>query len=342
MATNSVPLMVAGSYICVPGQAPRVVLQSEIGQPWAQYYTPSAAEWSASFALKQDYNPNAPTIGPTGATGPSGLVGATGPTGAVSTVLGPTGAIGLTGATGLSGATGPTGPISSVQGPTGATGLNGSTGATGPTGLAGTAGATGPTGYTGPTGAMGPTGFGSGTPGATGATGPAGPTGATGPAGSSSGTPGATGPTGATGLAGATGPTGANGAASASSTATATLLLGGSAPSAVTYTKQASRFLAIGPLVTWQVDLEWSSLTTNSSAVSIAAGLPTGAIASPEVVVNGFGVTATSTPYATVTNTGAIAIHLSSNGPPTADTTMPGTALASAGGLILSGYYFAN
>lgn len=65
-------------------------------------------------------------LGPSGATGPTGIQGSTGPTG-----------VGITGATGLTGSTGPTG-----IGITGATGI-GITGATG-------VGITGPTGATGP------------------------------------------------------------------------------------------------------------------------------------------------------------------------------------------------
>ncbi|MDV9159881.1 collagen-like protein, partial [Clostridioides difficile] len=101
-------------------------------------------------------------IGPTGATGPTGVTGEIGPTGA-------------TGPTGVTGEIGPTG----ATGPTGVTGEIGPTGATGPTGNTGATGSIGPTGVTGPTGATGSIGP-TGATGATGVTGPTGPTGATG------------------------------------------------------------------------------------------------------------------------------------------------------------------
>ncbi|MED1287753.1 collagen-like protein [Bacillus mycoides] len=92
-------------------------------------------------------------MGPTGATGATGLQGPTGSTG----VTGPSGDIGPTGATGL-------------QGLTGATGSQGPTGATGSTGVTGSSGDIGPTGATGATGLQGPTGA-TGSQGSTGATG---------------------------------------------------------------------------------------------------------------------------------------------------------------------------
>lgn len=93
-------------------------------------------------------------LGPSGATGPTGIQGVTGPTGPQGTT-GPTGLTGVTGATGTVGVTGATG-----IGITGATGLTGVTGATGVgiTGATGLTGATGPTGVTGSTGVTGPTG----------------------------------------------------------------------------------------------------------------------------------------------------------------------------------------
>ena len=93
--------------------------------------------------------------------------------------------------------TGPTGPT----GPHGPTGPAGHTGPQGPAGSTGHTGPQGPAGSTGHTGPMGPTGL----PGGTGAQGSQGPAGATGP----QGLQGIAGATGATGLQGPTGPTGA-------------------------------------------------------------------------------------------------------------------------------------
>ena len=93
-------------------------------------------------------------VGPTGATGATGIQGITGATGATG-IQGITGATGATGIQGIIGATGATGLI----GPTGYTGMNGLTGATG---IQGNVGATGATGIQGATGPVGPTGtFGS-------------------------------------------------------------------------------------------------------------------------------------------------------------------------------------
>lgn len=93
------------------------------------------------------------TIGPSGATGPTGAQGATGATGiqgstGAAGVQGATGVRGATGATGITGATGPTG----IQGATGAAGAQGATGATGAQGATGAVGATGAAGTTGATG----------------------------------------------------------------------------------------------------------------------------------------------------------------------------------------------
>jgi hypothetical protein len=93
-------------------------------------------------------------IGPTGATGPTGVAGPTGPQGIQ-------GATGPTGPTGNQGDLGPTGPTGTqgIAGPTGPTGSQGDLGPTGPTGAASTvAGPTGPTGTAGTTGPTGPTG----------------------------------------------------------------------------------------------------------------------------------------------------------------------------------------
>lgn len=70
--------------------------------------------------------------------------------------IGPTGA---TGATGLQGSTGATGPHGSTgqTGPTGPMGASGTTGSTGATGNMGPTGTTGPVGSTGATGPQGPT-----------------------------------------------------------------------------------------------------------------------------------------------------------------------------------------
>jgi hypothetical protein len=97
----------------------------------------------------------APTVGPSGNTGPVYFIGGqTGPTGNT----GPAGIASNTGATGPTGITGPFGSATNTgaTGPTGYTGAAGTstnTGATGPAGNAGTAGPTGPTGpaqtYTG-------------------------------------------------------------------------------------------------------------------------------------------------------------------------------------------------
>jgi hypothetical protein len=77
-------------------------------------------------------------LGPTGATGNTGLVGPTGSQGPIG-LTGPTGSQGIQGPTGSTGATGSQGPIG-LTGPTGSQGIQGptgSTGATGPQGLQG-------------------------------------------------------------------------------------------------------------------------------------------------------------------------------------------------------------
>jgi hypothetical protein len=112
-----------------------------------QIFGPKAAGvWPAGVNL----------VGPTGATGPTGVgtTGATGPAGVTGNV-GPTGPTGVTGA-GVTGATGPQGVTGDV-GPTGVTGA-GVTGATGPVGATGPLGVTGATGPAGVTGVTGPTG----------------------------------------------------------------------------------------------------------------------------------------------------------------------------------------
>ncbi|HBH3633084.1 TPA: collagen-like protein, partial [Clostridioides difficile] len=126
------------------------------------------------------------SIGPMGATGPTGNTGATGSIGPTG-VTGPTGNTGVTGEIGPTGNTGATGSIGPMgaTGPTGNTGATGEIGPTGPTGntgVTGEIGPTGPTGNTGVTGEIGPTG----PTGNTGVTGSIGPTGATGPTGNSS------------------------------------------------------------------------------------------------------------------------------------------------------------
>ncbi len=128
---------------------------------------------------------------------------------------------------------------------------------------------------------------------------------------------------------------------SASTAGTPTLLCGGAAPTAVTYTKQTLSYVPIGPIVEFAVDLEWSALTC-TGAVTIA-GLPSGATLSPEMAVFGNGVTVASSPYATVTSAGPLAFMLaSSTTAPGSDSALAGTALGASGALLVSSRYFTN
>ncbi len=173
-----------------------------------------------------------------GPAGPIGPAGPTGPTGAASTVPGPVGPIGPAGSTGSAGAAstvpGPAGPIGPA-GPTGPTGAASTV--PGPAGPIGPAGPTGPTGAAstvpgpiGPAGPTGPAGAASTMPGPAGPTGPTGATGLTGATGAASTVPG---PAGATGPTGAAGPAGATGAAGPKGTAPFTVVINGTASTAL-------------------------------------------------------------------------------------------------------------
>ncbi len=128
----------------------------------------------------------------------------------------------------------------------------------------------------------------------------------------------------------------------ASTAGTAALLIGGAAPTSVTYTKQVAQYVQIGPVIEFVIDVEWSALTAQAGAVTIS-GLPSGVTVtvSPTLPVAGDGLTVTSQPYGVVGTGGVISLLLSNGSTqPASDTTLASTALGSVGTIQISGRYF--
>ena len=124
-------------------------------------------------------------------------------------------------------------------------------------------------------------------------------------------------------------------------TGTPVLQFGGTAATA-TYTVQTLRYVQIGPVVEFVLDIEWSALSAGTGAVTVT-GLPAGMVASPELGVSGFGVAAGVTPYATVNASGQIVFTTANSATaPGSDAALPASSLSSVGGLIVTGRFFVS
>ena len=127
---------------------------------------------------------------------------------------------------------------------------------------------------------------------------------------------------------------------STSTVGTPTIAIAGS-PATATYTTRVLRSVALGPVIEFTIDVEWSAIS-GSGAVTIT-GLPTtAAVLSPEISIAGFGVTPPASPYATVTGAGVINLLLSGSGNASTSTPLQASALSSAGGILISGRYWVN
>jgi hypothetical protein len=132
---------------------------------------------------------------------------------------------------------------------------------------------------------------------------------------------------------------GGGGAPSSSTLFTPALYIAGGA-SGATYTTQSGRYLQTGALTVFDLDVEWSAMGTANGAITIT-GLP-GAVSggSGQLVVSGYGVTASGPVYGVVNTSGVLTLLVGGSGAASTDPALATTNLASVGGFVVCGSYF--
>jgi hypothetical protein len=128
-------------------------------------------------------------------------------------------------------------------------------------------------------------------------------------------------------------------APSVSSTFTPSLYIAGSA-SGATYTTQSGRYWQNGALTVFTLDIEWSAMGSTNGTITIT-GLPAAASGGcGQLVVAGYGVTASGPVYGVVNTSGALTLLIGSGGTGSTDAAVSSGNLATAGGFIVTGSYF--